>query len=117
MMNIINVTKEDQLNNLYKQSALTFEGLSVDTEEERQQVIDWLLENNVNVDNLTFNVIKGKLMNDVYCLTGRNRYPARLSIVSLTGIDTSKLVVARMRVGGRWFDDIVDNNLAREEIK
>lgn len=65
-----------------------------------------------------FYVTSGKDMNE-FCggLTGDNAYPDDLSIVSikLSDIkDVSKIILRRFEVGGRWFDDIVDNNRRRE---
>ena len=53
-------------------------------------------------------------MNDTYGLTGRNAYSDDLSIVSVTDINQMKVTLPRFEVGGRWFDDIVDNNAMRE---
>ena len=101
-------TKED-LDALYNSSALTWEGLTTD-DESIKQVEEWLTEHKVDISKAVFNIISGKLMNTIYKLKGDNRYPNDLSIVSITGIDTTNVILARFRVGGRWFDDIVDNN-------
>ena len=117
-MNIINVTTREQLNALYNQSALTWEGLSSD-EENLNAVRNWLKEHEGILENTepTFHIITGEFMNTQYELTGSNAYPEDCTIVSVTDIDQMVIVIPRFEVGGRWFDDIVDNNAMREESK
>lgn len=114
-MNIINVTTREQLNTLYNQSALTWEGLSSD-EENLTAVRNWLEEHgaltHVEPD---FHIISGEFMNEQYGLSGDNAYPKDCTLVSVTDIDQMKIVLPRFEVGGRWFDDIVGNNARREE--
>ena len=62
--------------------------------------------------------IKGKTMNDVYMLTGNNKYPDDCTIVSIKLEDMENsmaVVMPRFHIGARWFDDIVMNNAAREK--
>lgn len=114
-MNIINVSTKEQLNNLYNQSALTWKGLTSD-EENLNAVNEWLNTNGAIIADTepTFHIITGELMNTAYGLTGDNAYADDLTIVSVTDIDMTKIILARFQVGGRWFDDIVDNNAMRE---
>ena len=109
------VMNKIELDNLYNQSALTWEGMSAD-EENLQAITDWLGRNGAISFNVTpiFHIITGKLMNAIYGLTGDNAYPNDCTLVSVTGIDQMKIVIPRFEVGGRWFDDIVDNNARRE---
>ena len=115
-MNIINVTTKEQLNKLYNQSALTWEGLSSD-EENLNAVKDWLKEHKafLHDNEPTFHIISGGLMNEQYGLSGDNTYPKDLTFVSVTDINQMAITIPRFEVGGRWFDDIVDNNLRREK--
>lgn len=114
-MNIIHVSTKTELDTLYNQSAFTMEGLVADNEN-LSALEEWLREHNaLTNDNHVFHIITGRLMNRTYGLTGNNAYPDDCTIVSVTGIDLLKLVIPRFEVGGRWFDDIVDNNLSREE--
>lgn len=116
-MNIINVTTREQLDDLYNQSALTFEGLSAD-EENLNAVREWLKEHGaIKYVEPDFHIITGEFMNEQYGLSGDNAYPEDLTIVSVTDINQAKIILARFEVGGRWFDDIVDNNARREESK
>ena len=110
---IENVTTKAQLNNLYNNSAFTIEGLA---EESIPDMMDWLEENTTFVTNKpVVYVIKGNVMNDMYGLKADNAYPNDLTIISVIGIDLMKVALKRFSVGGRWFDDIVDNNTRRKE--
>jgi hypothetical protein len=77
-------------------------------------VIVWMQKYHVNTDKAVFHVIEGGVMNTLYGLTGTNAYPTDLNIVSVTGVEQANLAVPRFQVGGRWFDDIVDNNRRRQ---
>lgn len=60
---------------------------------------------------------KGKDMNEVFGLTGTNAYPNDLTFIafSLEKItDIGKLAMIKLRLGDRWFDDIVANDLHRQ---
>lgn len=118
-MKIIYVSTKEQLDALYNQSALTWEGLTSD-EENLNAVKDWLNSHGALLESTepTFHIITGELMNDAYGLTDSNSYADDLTIVSVTDINMAKIIIARFEVGGRWFDDIVDNNARRErELK
>ena len=59
-------------------------------------------------------------MNINYGLTGTNKYKDDLTIVSIKNEDIkdlSAIIMPRFEVGGRWFDDVVDNNVRREKSK
>lgn len=60
----------------------------------------------------------GADMNEQYHLTGDNAYPDDLHFLafSLDGLDAGKLAMFKLRMGDRWFDDIVSNNLHREQM-
>ena len=59
----------------------------------------------------------GYQMNRELGLTGANRYQNGLKFLAfpLDGLDIGKLAAFKLNMRDRWFDDIVDNNLAREE--
>lgn len=107
-----NVSTKEELDALYNQSALTWEGL-LSTDESLRQVQEWLEEHKVDTSSLVFHIISGEYMNEAYGLRGDNAYPKDLTIVSVTGIDVTPVIIPRFEVGGRWFDDIVDNNRRR----
>lgn len=107
-----NVTDKSELDNLYKHSALTIEGLA---EESIPDFVDWLKNNTeFTVDNPIIYIVKGKTMNETYNLTGNNKYQDDLTLVSVIDINQKEIVFKRFEIGGRWFDDIVENNASRE---
>ena len=116
-MNIINVSTKEQLDNLYNQSALTWEGMDTD-EGNLNDIKEWLNRHGAILENTepTFHIITGDLMNVIYGLTGRNAYPDDLNVLSVTNINQARIIIPRLEVGGRWFDDIVDNNAGREKL-
>jgi len=119
-MNFIHVTEKDKsvLKDLYDDSALTIEGL--DYEDESMQDFVDIVDGCVGLKTNNIYVISGKVMNKVYRLTGDNRYPDDLHIVSIKLSDMknpSEIIMKRFEFGGRWFDDIVDNNKRREKEK
>lgn len=117
-MNKIFVKTREQLDDLIKDSALTWEGLKMDTEDDYKQVTDWMRARGADPKTKNVYITTGKTMNALEGLTGSNAYPDDLSIVSfkLSEIENAmKLTLARFEVGGRWMDDIVDNNRNREE--
>lgn len=112
----INVTEQDVnlLNQLYTGSALTIEGLDANDVDSLMDALDDIS----GVENRVAYIISGATMNAAYGLTDSNAYPDDLTIVcvnldDLKSID--KLITARFSFGGRWFDDVVDNNAMREE--
>lgn len=106
-----NVTTKEQLDKLYYNSAFTIEGLA---EESIKDMIEWLEEHTMfTVDEPIVYVTKGNVMNEMYGLCDSNAYNDNLTIVSVIDIDSLKIALKRFTVGGRWFDDIVDNNAMR----
>lgn len=107
------------LDDLYRDSALTIEGLSP-SDETLGDFRDWI-RNLTGFPSERFYIIDGSVMNREYRLTGSNAYPEEnctLVAVKLSDLENSnKVIIPRFHVGGRWFDDIVDNNARREEEK
>lgn len=111
-MDIKTLTTLEELESLG--SALTMEGLAEDSIPE---FIDWVKQY-TPMKSETAYIIKGKIMNDVYMLTGNNKYPDDCTIVSIKLEDMENsmaVVIPRFNIGARWFDDIVMNNAAREK--
>ena len=111
----VSESTSETLEELYNNSAFTYEGL---TEESIKDLVDYLKDfYKPELAEVTVYVTSGKLMNDHYNLTGSNRYPDDLNIVSLkldNFNDVGRLAILKLRIGARWFDDIVDNNARRE---
>lgn len=111
------VTNKEQLDELYNSSALTLIGLE-NSDESINQFIDWIKKYSEVSNPLNIYIISGSTMNKQYNLTGNNRYNDDLTIVSIKNQDIKQLmrvVIPRFEIGGRWFDDIVNNNAWREE--
>ena len=112
----VHIFSAEDLKALYDDSALTITGLCVDS---IPDFVGWV-EGYTKLLRRRVYIVSGKVMN-VYCdLTGDNAYQDDLNLVAikLSDIaDYSKIVLPRFQVGGRWFDDIVDNNKRREEEK
>lgn len=115
----IKVTSKEQLDELYNCSALTFEGFSA-KEENINKLIKWLKGYSEISNPLPIYIISGKTMNINYGLTESNKYKDNLTIISIKNNDIknlSAIIIPRFEVGGRWFDDVVDNNVRREKEK
>lgn len=113
------VTTKEKLNELYKSSALTFTGIIAD-DENLNKIIEWIKKYSEISQPLPIYIIKGKVMNQNYRLTGANAYNDNLTLISIKTEDikeVNKIAIPRFEIDGRWFDDIVDNNARREENK
>lgn len=109
-----NVTTKEQLDYLYNNSTFTIEGL---VEESIPDLITWLEENTTfTMNEPVVYVTKGYVMNLAYDLVGDNAYDNDLTIISVIGIDLMEIAIKRFSIGGRWFDDIVDNNANRKKV-
>lgn len=98
----------------YGEPALTLEGLYLNSLDDYANYLDNIcgLENGA-----VFHVIHGNEMNDFYTLSGKNAYPDDLNIVVIklsNLVDPNKIILKRFEFGGRWFDDVVDNNASRK---
>ncbi len=114
-MKITTVEDMAGLDALYRDSALTFEGITRDT---IPDVVQWVKQYTRFKGKEEVFVVRGETMNNLYGLTGTNQYVTHLNIVCVKLsdlVDPTKLAIPRFRVGGRWFDDVVDNNARREE--
>ena len=118
-MNKIQVTDRKTLDELYKESAFTIEGLSSD-DKSLGQLAEWV-KHLTEFKREDFYIIEGRTMNREYNLTGTNAYPEKdctLVCIKLTDlVKPLALTMPRFQVGGRWFDDVVDNNARREAEK
>ena len=116
-MNIIKVTTKAQLDELYKDWSLTIEGLSPD-EKNLKELLDWVREL-TPLKREDVYTIEGAVMNREYHLTGTNAYPdtdCTLVCVKLADMERpNAVIIPRFHIGGRWFTDVVDNNVRREE--
>jgi len=91
----------------YNSSIFTWAG-QIASDDEFKTIIEEL-----HLEEPVFYVFSGKQMNDIYNLTGSNRYQDDLTFVSIKDYYNP---IVKLQVGARWFDDIVDNNARREGI-
>lgn len=115
-MEINEITTPEELERLYKGSALTFTGLYPD-EENLSQMLGWI-ENYTPLKRERVFVVKGATMNRVYGLTQENAYLDDLNIVCVSLEDMENpmaIALPRFSIGGRWFDDVVDNDARRQQ--
>ena len=101
-------------------SAFTWEGMTLDEENISQIANIFVEEKLVKEDTaeITGYYWFGALMNELYSLTGENRYSDDLPFLSFEheSFDgTGSLSVFKMMIGARWLDDIVRNNALNEE--
>lgn len=112
----VHIFSTEDLKALYDDSALTITGLKVDS---IPDFVKWV-ESYTKLLRRRAYIVSGKVMNTYWGLTGDNAYADDLNLVAikLSDIaDYSKIVLPHFQVGGRWFDDIVDNNRRHEEDK
>ena len=110
----IYVEDKEMLDRLYKEWALTIEGMSSCL---LPLYMDFL-ETRTKVYRKRVYIIMGSTMNKIYGLTGRNAYKDDFPLVSISREDVNQdevgIDVDRSVVGARFFNDIVDNNLRIE---
>lgn len=115
-MEIKHCTTKQEIEMLREDSALTLVGL-VAEEESLTAFMEWVKQY-TDMKEETIYVISGKLMNDSYNLSGSNRYKNDLNIVSIKlsdMVNPAKIIIPRFNIGGSWMDDIINNNIAREQ--
>ena len=98
---IITVTEKEELEFLYDNWAMTWEGL-------REEDFQLALKEAGNENSKGY-VVKGEVMNKVCHLHGNNAYPDDLTIFAIYPFEG-----LAMMFGARWMADIVDNNARRE---
>ena len=99
---IIKVETKEELQFLYDNWAMTWEGLR---EEDFQLAME-----KCGTDDTKGYITKGKVMNEICHLTGSNAYPDDLNIFSIYPFKGLAITV-----GARWMYDIIDNNARRED--
>ena len=112
-------TREKLFAELYETSAMTFEGTTTD-EVNLKHLENFIRDMDARTGELDLVIYTGVDMNEYYHLTGTNAYSDDLTFVSarVSCYNAAKVALPmRFMLGGRWFDDIVDNNARREEEK
>jgi len=117
-MKVINLTDAnagEAFNKFYDRSALTFFGI---VPEEAHLYRDFFKQVTEIDETQPCYMYTGKMMNDHYGLTETNAYPDDLCIITFmpeTFKNYMAVAIPRFQIGGRWFDDVVENNRAHEE--
>ena len=115
-MEKIIVNDRKTLDALYEGSAFTMVGFAP-SDENLGQLLDWL-KARAALKRERFYIVSGSLMNLAYDLTGDNAYPetnCTLVCMMLSDIENvAAITLPRFKIGGRWFDDVVDCNARHE---
>lgn len=100
----------------YEGSYYTIMGCGGDLNEWKEGYNGLLSEEGIGTPTAWFE-FTGKEYNDEFKLTGSNRYSDTLHCLCfpLDGLDVGKLAMFKIKMQDRWFDDIVDNDLRREQ--
>lgn len=105
----------DMLKKAYNGSYYTIIGAGGDIDDWKNGYQKLLDEANIGKikEWITF---RGTDMNDLGKLSNDNRYPDDITFLAfpLDGLDIGKLAMFKLKMGDRWFDDIIDNNADRE---
>lgn len=103
----------DTLDKAYNGSYYTITGAGGDLTQWEEAIQNLLNKENIGQVK-EFITFKGQDMNDKYHLKGTVAYPNDLTFLAfpLDGLDVGKLAMFKLKMGDRWFDDIVDNNKA-----
>ena len=108
---LVVVDNKETLNYLYERQGLCFEGLVIN-ETNYKNFYEVLTESGVKVRDNCIYVISGEVMNECYGLTGENSYNDDFTIPCITWDFTNSLMYFRLEGNGRWFSDVIDNNLS-----
>ena len=104
---------KEKFESFYNNSDLTISGM---IPEEAQLYVDYFKDHTGVKEDATSYIYSGKAVNDYYNLSGDNRYPDDLHFFTIPNESfesIAAITIPRFQVGGRWFDDIVDNNARR----
>ena len=102
------------LQEAYKGSYYTIIGAGGDLSEWVDGYEEMLAEKEIGKPKAWFSA-RGAAVNKEFNLTGREAFKARLTILffPLDDLDIGKLAIFKLKMGDRWFDDIIDNSLRR----
>lgn len=100
---------------MYEGSWFTIIGAGGDINEWKEGLQNMLTEENIGTIT-EWATFKGIDYNSYYETTGDNRYPDDITFLafSIEGLNIGRLAMFKLRMGGRWFDDVVDNDMRRE---
>lgn len=99
---------------MYNGSYYTIVGCGGDLEEWKNGYNEFLSDAEISMVKMDdFVTFKGEEINNYYNLVGSNRFDNDLTFLAfpLDGLNIGKLAMFKLRMGDRWFDDIVDNSI------
>lgn len=114
-MEFIKLNKDEakeKFQEFYDGSALTVEGM---LPEEAPLYIEFLEQHSKVDHSVNGYIFEGPAMNEYYNLKGKKKYPEDMHfmVVPLKAFkNVGAIAIPRFTFGGRWFDDVVDNNAA-----
>jgi len=103
--------KKEFFQRFFDNSMFTIEGLCITDKKSNEDFAKFLVDGGYKGEEILVYTYSGKDMNEVYGLTGDNRYKDDLTFVTVPDFYNP---VAKLLIQGRWFDDIVSNNTYRE---
>ena len=106
--------KKVNLKDAYNGSYYTIEGAGGDLQEWVDGYNSMLEEQGIGKPIEWF-TCKGRDVNEEFGLEGNERYKDDLTLLffPLDGLNIGLLAIFKLRMGNRWFDDIIDNSLFR----
>ena len=106
--------KLNELRGLGDRDGLILQGCGGDLQEWVDGYEEMLAEKQIGKPKAWFTA-KGAQVNKEFGLTGNEAFKARLTILffPLDDLDIGKLAIFKLKMGDRWFDDIIDNSLRR----
>lgn len=110
-MKVIKVSTKKKLEELRNASMFTWEGMN-DDEENLKKIEKIIRRYGFKQEEMTIYIFKGELMNKAYKLTGYNKYSNDLTFVSVADYYDP---IVKVQLNARWLDDIIENNLYREQ--
>ena len=106
--------EKEMLDDFCEHSMFTFEGLEIegkDAKESLKELEKLLRATGYKEKDFIAFWMKGSVMNKHYGLSGANAYPDDLTIVVIPNYYNSTV---KVKLGARWFDDIVANNVIKQ---
>jgi hypothetical protein len=102
------------LNEFCSKSMFTFEGIDIDSKEGKKslkELEELLRKTGFTEKEFIGYRFSGEVMNRNYGLTQNNAYPDGVTFLVIPNYYNP---VVKLKVGARWFDDIVANNKIRQ---
>ena len=116
-MQLANVPENRVSEMLFKflsESCFTFEGIDLSTKQLRdnfKKEFEKLALITGGKKGLVGYMFTGKMMNETFSLTGSNAYPEDLTFCAIPEYYNPEV---KLRIGARWFDDIVASNAIKQ---